>query len=115
MSPSHTGSDLVSERGHLEVVSEGPVSKHLKEGVVVDISAHVLQVVVFAAGADALLAVHHSAVRRHRAPGVHGSQEDRLELTEKLDEPQPGLEKCDEGPGETQTVLKNSTWFGLRF
>lgn len=76
----HAGSDLKSDVGHLKVVSKGPVPQHLKEGVVVDVSAHVLQVIVLAASADALLAVYHSAVRRHLAPGVDGPQEDWLEL-----------------------------------
>mmetsp|Transcript_40179 Transcript_40179/g.87808 ORF Transcript_40179/g.87808 Transcript_40179/m.87808 type:complete len:236 (+) Transcript_40179:2656-3363(+) len=46
------------DRLHLEVVTERPVAKHFKEGVVVDILAHILQIVVLTTGADALLRVH---------------------------------------------------------
>ena len=38
----------------LEVVPKGPVAQHLKEGVVVHILAHVIQVIMLAASADAL-------------------------------------------------------------
>ena len=41
----------------LEVVAEGPVAEHLEEGVVVGVVADVFEVVVLAAGADALLRV----------------------------------------------------------
>ena len=40
-----------------EVVSEGPIAEHLEEGVVVGVLADIVEVVVLAAGADALLAV----------------------------------------------------------
>jgi hypothetical protein len=45
----------------LEVVAERPVAQHLEEGVVVGVLADVLEVVVLAAGADALLAVRPPA------------------------------------------------------
>ena len=51
-----------SDRVLLEVVSKGPVAKHFKEGVVEIVAAHILQVVVLAAGADALLRVHRPFV-----------------------------------------------------
>lgn len=41
----------------LEVISEGPVAEHFEEGVVVGVVTDVLEVVVFAAGAEALLGV----------------------------------------------------------
>jgi hypothetical protein len=41
----------------LEVVAEGPVAQHLEDRVVVGVEADVLEVVVLAAGADALLGV----------------------------------------------------------
>ena len=41
----------------LEVVAERPVAEHLEEGVVVGVLADIFEVVVLAAGADALLAV----------------------------------------------------------
>ena len=42
---------------YLKVVPVGPVSQHLKEGVVVDVFAHIVQVVVLAARANTLLTV----------------------------------------------------------
>ena len=45
------------DRFLLEVVAEGPVAEHLEEGVVVGVLADVVEVVVLAAGADALLRV----------------------------------------------------------
>eukprot|EP00966_Prymnesium_polylepis_P272236 6289816-Prymnesium_polylepis.1 len=41
----------------LEVVAKAPAAEHLEKGVVVRVHAHVLEVVVLAAGADALLGV----------------------------------------------------------
>src|SRR6185503_5748386 len=46
----------VLDRFLLEVVPKGEVAEHLEEGVVSRGVAHLLQVVVLAAGADALLA-----------------------------------------------------------
>ena len=71
----------------LEVVAEAPVAQHFEKRVVVGIQPHVLQVVVLAAGADALLRVGSpggpSFVQDAR-PGVHVrialTQEDRHEL-----------------------------------
>ena len=59
----------------LEVVAEAPVAQHLEERVVIGVVAHVFQVVVLSAGADALLAVGGPVVRAGLAP-----QEDVLEL-----------------------------------
>ena len=64
----------------LEVVTEGPVAQHLEEGVMVDILADVVQVVVLAAGSDTLLGVDGSLPLGHVAVGVHGAHEDGLEL-----------------------------------
>ena len=41
----------------LEVIAEGPVAEHLEKSVVIGVEADVLEVVVLAAGADALLRV----------------------------------------------------------
>ena len=46
----------------LIVVAEGPVSEHFEEGLVDGRPAHVLQVVVFAAGANAFLVIHRAHV-----------------------------------------------------
>jgi hypothetical protein len=58
----------------LEVVAEGPVAEHLEERVVVGVEAHVFEVVVLAAGADALLRVGRAsgqAFVQHAGPGIH--------------------------------------------
>ena len=41
----------------LEVIAKGPISQHLEEGVVVSVEPDILEVVMLAAGADALLGV----------------------------------------------------------
>jgi len=67
-------------RHYLEVISEGPRAQHLKEGVVVHVLAHVIQVVVFPAGADALLRVGGTPQPGHGVRRVNGVEEDGLEL-----------------------------------
>ena len=59
----------------LEIIAEGEVPQHFKEGVVPGGEAHVFQVVVFAAGPDALLGTGGPAV----GPGVF-SQEHLFKL-----------------------------------
>ncbi len=57
-----------------KIVAEGPVPEHLEEGVVVGVEAHVFEVVVLAAGADALLRVGGAsgqAFGQNAGPGVH--------------------------------------------
>lgn len=44
----------------LEIISEAPIAKHLKESVMILVFAHVLEVVVFAPSSNALLSVHHA-------------------------------------------------------
>lgn len=46
---------------YLEIIPKGPGPQHLKEGVVVHILPHVIQVVVLAPCSDALLSVGGSA------------------------------------------------------
>lgn len=46
----------------------------------IQVPAHVVQIVVLPAGADTLLAVDHAAVGGQLAAGVCCTQEDRLEL-----------------------------------
>ena len=46
-----------------EIIAEAPVAEHLKKGVVVGVEADVVEVVVLAAGADALLRVRRAAGR----------------------------------------------------
>ena len=59
----------------LEVVAEAPVAEHLKHGMVVSVVAHLLQVVVLAAHAQAFLRVGAAA-----GLGVLGTQYDVLPL-----------------------------------
>ncbi len=47
----------------LEIVAEGPVPEHLEERVVVGVEADVIEVVVLAAGADALLGIRRPGCR----------------------------------------------------
>ena len=49
---------------YLEVVAEAPVPQHLEEGMVVDVLADIVQIVVFAAGADTFLAIDGRAGSR---------------------------------------------------
>lgn len=65
---------------HLEVIPEGPVPQHLEEGVVVGVTAHVLQVVVLPPSTHTFLAVHHSPLLRQLAAGICRAQENGLEL-----------------------------------
>lgn len=64
----------------LEVVPKRPVPQHLEEGVMVHVLAHVVEVVVLAAGPDALLRVNSPSPLGHVAVGVSSAQEDGLEL-----------------------------------
>lgn len=52
----------------LEVVPKGPVAQHLKEGVVVHILAHVIQVIVLAARPYTL---HHAVLAQNAILGMH--------------------------------------------
>ena len=46
----------------LEVIAERPVAQHLEERVVIGVEANVVEVIVFAAGADAFLRVGRACV-----------------------------------------------------
>ena len=52
----------------LEIVTERPVTQHFEEGMVVGILAHILQVIVLATGADALLRVGSASGFPRRGP-----------------------------------------------
>jgi hypothetical protein len=60
------------DRFLLEVIAETPVAEHLEEGVVVGVLADVVEVVVLAAGADALLRVGDPLVGRLSVPRKYG-------------------------------------------
>ena len=65
---------------YLEVISKGPVSQHFKECVMVDVLAHIVKVVVFAASPDTLLTVDRSGQSTHATVGVNSTLKDRFEL-----------------------------------
>mmetsp|Transcript_118021 Transcript_118021/g.252066 ORF Transcript_118021/g.252066 Transcript_118021/m.252066 type:complete len:694 (-) Transcript_118021:302-2383(-) len=76
----------------LEIVTERPISEHLEEGVVVDILAHVLEVVVFASGTDALLRVRCALQLRKGVRRVDLPNKDGLELVHaSVDEEKGGI------------------------
>ena len=64
----------------LEVVAERPRPEHLEERVVVGVQAHVLEVVVLAARADALLSIAGPLERRELRARRRLAEEDGLEL-----------------------------------
>lgn len=64
----------------LEVVGEGPVAQHLKERVVIDVLSDIIQIVVFASGANTLLRVVGTLPFSHVAVRIHSAQEDGLVL-----------------------------------
>ena len=92
----------VRDRVPLEVVAEGEVAQHLEEGVVPLGMAHLLEIVVLAAGADALLArrgagvlpvllaeegaleLHHAGVGEQEGGIVRGYQRRRRHLAVPL-------------------------------
>lgn len=57
-----------------------PVTKHLEEGVVVHVLAHVVEVIVLPASADAFLGVHRASQLGHLQGRVRSSKEQRLKL-----------------------------------
>jgi len=75
----------------LEVVAKRPVAEHLKHRVVVAVAADVLEVVVLAAGADALLAVGRPLELAEGRVSVGRAEEDRLVLVHAgIDEEEGG-------------------------
>lgn len=42
-------------QAYLEIVPKGPISKHLKEGVMINILSHIIQVIVLSSSSYALL------------------------------------------------------------
>ena len=65
---------------YLEEVSKGPVSQHLKEGVVISILANVVQVIMFAPSTDTLLRIDNSSQFSKVTAWVNCALEDWLEL-----------------------------------
>mmetsp|Transcript_11155 Transcript_11155/g.20342 ORF Transcript_11155/g.20342 Transcript_11155/m.20342 type:complete len:223 (+) Transcript_11155:1-669(+) len=64
----------------LEVIPKRPVAEHFEEGVVVDVLAHVVEVVVFSAGTNALLGVDGTLQGGHGKVGVTRAQKQGLVL-----------------------------------
>ena len=65
---------------YLEEVSKRPVSKHLKERVVIRVLANIIQVVVFPSGPDALLRVDGSSQLSKVTAGINSTLEYWLKL-----------------------------------
>jgi hypothetical protein len=62
--PSHVNGTF------FEIVSKRPVAQHFKKGMVIDILADVIKVVVLATGADALLRVYSASEFGHFPVGI---------------------------------------------
>ena len=88
----------------LEIIAEGPVAEHLEERVVIGIETDVVEVIVFAAGADALLGVRR-ATRRVGALGL--AEEDGHELVHAgIREQQVGRVRHQRGRGNDGVLLR---------
>ena len=93
------------DRLALEVVAEGPRAEHLKERVVVGVTAHVLKVVVLAAGTNAHLRVRGTRQAAEVGAGVSGSEEQALELVHpRVDEQERGVVVGDYGGAHHEGV-----------
>ena len=57
-----------ADRLFLEVIAERPVAEHLEKGVVIGVLAHIIEIVVFAAGPDALLRIDRALVGPRPVP-----------------------------------------------
>ena len=64
----------------LKVVTKGPVAEHLKEGVMIRVFAHIIEIVVLSSCSDALLRVCGALQLSQLARRVRRAQEDGLEL-----------------------------------
>lgn len=67
-------------RTYLKVISKRPRAQHLEEGVMIDILAHIVQVIVFAPSPDAFLGIGGSAQLCHGVRWVNCVQEDGFKL-----------------------------------
>ena len=84
----------------LEVVAEGPVAEHLEKGVVIGVLADIVEIVVLAAGADALLAVGRPVVF-----AFFSAEEDRLELIHAgVGKQERGIVEGDDGAAGHEAV-----------
>ncbi len=68
------------DRFGFKIITEGPVAEHLEERVVVRVPPDIVEVVVLAAGSDALLAVDRPLEPVERAARLGLPQKERLEL-----------------------------------
>lgn len=84
---------------------KGPIAKHLKEGMMGKVSAHILQVAVASSSPHTFLAVRHTSEACHLASWIHSAQEDWLELVHaRVDEKQAGVAARPHGSGRHQAV-----------
>ena len=67
------------DRFLLEIIAKAPVPEHLEKRVVIGIESHVIEIVVFAAGANAFLGVGRAAAARPLA-AFRLAQKNRHEL-----------------------------------
>lgn len=95
---------------YLKIISKRPRAQHLKEGVVVDILAHIIQVIVLASSSDAFLGISSSAQLCHWVWGINGVQEDGLKL--KKEEALLAFEEHGQVGGKSHT--QNSSASGLK-
>lgn len=66
---------------HLKIFTpKSPIAKHLKESMMREISAHVLQVIVAPSGPHTFLAISNTSEGCHLTSWIHCAQEDGLEL-----------------------------------
>jgi hypothetical protein len=96
-----------------EIVAKGPVPKHFKKGVVIGVEPYVLQVVVFASGADAFLRVRCPRVQGGCCSGPAGNvggllaEEDRHKLVHaRIGEEQVGGVRQEAGRGYEGVLLR---------
>lgn len=83
-----------------EIVTKTPITEHFKKGVMVNVLADVVQVVVFATGTDALLRVDGAVQFGHGQGGVTRAQKEWLVLIHAgVGEQQSGVVDGDAGRG----------------
>jgi hypothetical protein len=63
-----------------EVISKGPIPKHFKKGVVVNILPNIVEIIVFTTRTDAFLRIDSTFQIGHGKGGITCAQEERLVL-----------------------------------
>lgn len=65
---------------YFEIITKGPVPEHFKESMMINISTHILQIIVLSTCPHTLLGVHNSAVTFKLTSRICCAQEDWFEL-----------------------------------